>query len=75
MFKIIDTDSSGTITYEKLKDGLKRVESDLVESDIKALMNVVLANFVCFRISIDLSKCIFSYILQNHLAHRLCMIR
>ena len=58
MFKIIDTDSSGTITYEKLKDGLKRVESDLVESDIKALMKAALANFVCFSISIDLYKCI-----------------
>lgn len=54
LFKMIDTDSSGTITYEELKDGLKRVGSDLVESDIKALMKAVLTNFVCFRISIDL---------------------
>ncbi|MCD7466192.1 Calcium-dependent protein kinase 12 [Datura stramonium] len=38
LFKMIDTDNSGTITYEELKDGLKRVGSDLAESDIKALM-------------------------------------
>uniref|UniRef100_A0A3Q7IWC8 EF-hand domain-containing protein n=1 Tax=Solanum lycopersicum TaxID=4081 RepID=A0A3Q7IWC8_SOLLC len=38
-FKMIDTDNSGTLTYEELKDGLKKLGSDLGESDIKALMN------------------------------------
>ncbi|KAJ7523020.1 hypothetical protein O6H91_18G035000 [Diphasiastrum complanatum] len=39
MFKMIDTDSSGSITYEELKAGLKKVGSDLVDSEIRALMD------------------------------------
>lgn len=50
---MIDTDNSGTITYEELKDGLKRVGSDLVESEIKALMNAVLSILIGFRIYND----------------------
>ena len=38
---MIDTDNSGTITFEELKAGLKRVGSELMESEIKALMNAV----------------------------------
>lgn len=41
LFKMIDTDNSGTITFEELKQGLKRVGSELMESEIKALMNAV----------------------------------
>ncbi|ERN08574.1 hypothetical protein AMTRI_Chr11g155370 [Amborella trichopoda] len=39
LFKMIDTDGSGTITFEELKEGLKRVGSELMESEIKALMD------------------------------------
>ncbi|GAB4844818.1 Calcium-dependent protein kinase 4 [Ancistrocladus abbreviatus] len=39
LFKMIDTDNSGTITFEELKVGLKRVGSELMESEIKALMD------------------------------------
>ena len=38
---MIDTDSSGTITFDELKDGLKRVGSELMESEIKDLMDAV----------------------------------
>lgn len=38
LFKMIDTDNSGTITFEELNTGLKRVGSQLMESEIKALM-------------------------------------
>ena len=41
LFKMIDTDNSGTITYDELKDGLRRVGSDLMESEIQALMDAV----------------------------------
>ena len=41
LFKMIDTDNSGTITFEELKEGLKRVGSDLMESEIKSLMDAV----------------------------------
>ncbi|KAL8162434.1 hypothetical protein V2J09_013923 [Rumex salicifolius] len=39
LFKMIDTDGSGTITLEELKVGLKRVGSDLGETEIKSLMD------------------------------------
>ncbi|KAL5704190.1 non-specific serine/threonine protein kinase [Ranunculus cassubicifolius] len=38
LFKMIDTDNSGTITLEELKNGLKRVGSELVEAEVKSLM-------------------------------------
>ncbi|GJV37240.1 calcium-dependent protein kinase SK5-like protein [Tanacetum coccineum] len=39
LFKMIDTDNSGTITFEELKEGLRRVGSELMESEIKDLMD------------------------------------
>lgn len=39
LFRMIDTDNSGTITFEELKHGLKRVGSNLMESEIHDLMN------------------------------------
>lgn len=39
LFRMIDTDNSGTITLEELKQGLKRVGSNLMESEIQDLMN------------------------------------
>ncbi|KAK8971205.1 Calcium-dependent protein kinase 1 [Platanthera guangdongensis] len=41
MFKMIDTDNSGQITFEELKSGLERVGADLKESEILALMKAV----------------------------------
>ncbi|KAL4279188.1 hypothetical protein GQ457_03G029110 [Hibiscus cannabinus] len=38
LFKMIDTDNSGTITFQELKDGLKKVGSELTEVEIKSLM-------------------------------------
>lgn len=38
---MIDTDNSGTITFDELKEGLKRVGSELMESEIKDLMDAV----------------------------------
>jgi calcium-dependent protein kinase len=39
MFKTIDTDSSGAISFEELKEGLKKVGSNLTEADIQDLMD------------------------------------
>lgn len=44
---MIDTDNSGTITYDELKEGLKRVGSELMESEIKDLMDAVIED--CFH--------------------------
>lgn len=41
MFKMIDTDNSGQITFEELKAGLKRVGANLKESEIYDLMQSV----------------------------------
>jgi calcium-dependent protein kinase len=38
---MIDTDNSGTITFEELKAGLKRVGANLNESEIYDLMQAV----------------------------------
>ncbi|KAJ4850443.1 Calcium-dependent protein kinase 33 [Turnera subulata] len=39
MFNNMDTDRSGTITYEELRDGLARLGSKLTEAEIRQLMD------------------------------------
>lgn len=39
LFKKIDTDSSGSITFDELRKGLKRVDSKIKESEIEDLMH------------------------------------
>ncbi|KAG8386125.1 hypothetical protein BUALT_Bualt03G0116500 [Buddleja alternifolia] len=39
MFTNMDTDNSGTITYEELKDGLARLGSKLTEPEVRQLMD------------------------------------
>lgn len=41
MFKNMDTDGSGTITYEELKAGLSKLGSKLTEAEVKQLMDAV----------------------------------
>jgi len=41
MFNNMDTDRSGTITYEELKSGLTKLGSRLSEYEIKQLMEAV----------------------------------
>lgn len=41
MFANMDTDNSGTITYEELKSGLARIGSRLSETEVKQLMEAV----------------------------------
>ena len=41
MFNNMDTDRSGTITYEELNSGLSRLGSKLTEVEIKQLMDGV----------------------------------
>lgn len=41
MFKMIDEDNSGQITFEELKIGLKRYGANLNESEIYDLMQAV----------------------------------
>lgn len=41
MFKAMDTDNSGAITFDELKAGLRRYGSTLKESEIRDLMDAV----------------------------------
>ena len=43
MFKAMDTDNSGSITFEELRDGLRKQGSKLAESEVRALMQAVSA--------------------------------
>lgn len=41
MFKAMDTDNSGAITFDELKAGLKRFGSTLKDTEIQDLMDAV----------------------------------
>lgn len=41
MFKSMDTDNSGTITYEELKAGLPKLGTKLSEHEVRQLMEAV----------------------------------
>lgn len=50
MFKNMDTDRSGTITFEELKSGLTRLGSKLSESEIRQLMDAVSSVMQIYKI-------------------------
>lgn len=41
MFRNMDTDNSGTITYDELKVGLSRLGSRISEAEIRQIMDAV----------------------------------
>jgi calcium-dependent protein kinase len=41
MFKSMDTDNNGTITFEELKAGLPKLGTKLSESEVRQLMEAV----------------------------------
>jgi calcium-dependent protein kinase len=41
MFKSMDTDNSGTITFEELKAGLPKLGTKISESEVRQLMEAV----------------------------------
>lgn len=48
MFANIDTDKSGTITYDELKTGLEKLGSRLTETEVKQLLEDVRRDFFLF---------------------------
>lgn len=54
MFKMIDADNSGSITFEELKAGLNRVGANLKESEIYDLMQAVIIQIhnICFSLAL-----------------------
>jgi calcium-dependent protein kinase len=41
MFKAMDTDNSGAITYDELKEGMRKYGSTLKDTEIRDLMEAV----------------------------------
>lgn len=66
MFKMIDTDNSGYITFQELKDGLKRYGANVDEAEIydlmKAVSNLLLPPFLIVRLILSISTNQFSLI-------------
>lgn len=58
---MIDTDNSGTITFDELKEGLKRVGSELMESEIKDLMNAVRNKTFFYLCMITFISCVLLF--------------
>ena len=55
MFKSMDTDNSGTITLEELKQGLSKQGTKLSEAEVKQLLEAVSISF-CIQ-----TKCAYSW--------------
>ena len=45
MFQTMDTDNSGAITYDELKEGLRKYGSTLKDTEIRDLMEAVRDQF------------------------------
>lgn len=43
MFKLMDTNNDGIVTYEELKNGLQKFGSHLAESEVQMLIEAVSA--------------------------------
>lgn len=56
MFNNIDTDGSGTITYDELKTGLSKLGSNLNQTEIQQLMEAVRIEFLSFSFSFIAQK-------------------
>lgn len=41
MFTLMDTNNDGKVTYQELRDGLRKVGSQLAEPEMKMMMDVV----------------------------------
>lgn len=55
MFKNMDSDNSGTITVEELKEGLTKQGTKLSEDEVKQLLEAVSGKYICYLIG---QKCI-----------------
>jgi calcium-dependent protein kinase len=55
MFKSMDTNGSGSITFEELKAGLHKLGSQLSDQEVRLLMESVSSlPFLCFKVNLRL---------------------
>lgn len=70
MFRMIDTDNSGQITLEELKNGLERVGSVLKDSEITWLMEAVSACLLSkLAILCTIISCTNGFVISYSLFH------
>ena len=76
MFKMIDTDNSGHITFEELKDGLKRFGANLKESEIYDLLHAVSfgSKGFCFKKELVQKHLLFSTQFREANPHSLLFV-
>lgn len=55
----MDTDNSGTITYEELKAGLPKLGTKLSESEVMQLMEAVSYFFLCRSCAFSFSSSVY----------------
>ena len=58
MFANMDTDGSGSITYDELKEGLAQLGSKLTETEVKALMEAVSVSVLAMILYLDIDSSI-----------------
>jgi len=63
MFKTMDTDNDGIVSYEELKTGLAKLGSQLVESEMQMLIEAVSISKNPPPVRIETSKIRFLYFL------------
>ena len=63
MFKTMDADNDGIVSYEELKTGLAKLGSQLVESEMKMLIEAVSISKNPPPVRIETSKIRFLYFL------------
>ena len=65
MFKSMDTDNSGTITYEELKAGLPKLGTKISESEVRQLMEAVMS--LILKLKLFTSTIIIPFVKDNYL--------
>ena len=55
MFKMLDADDSGSITFDELKSGLRRLGSGLKDDEIQTLLEAVSCDYYEFNTPLSLS--------------------
>ena len=63
MFKIMDADNDGIVSYEQLKTGLAKLGSQLAESEVQMLIEAVSISKNPSPVRIETSKIRFLYFL------------
>ena len=73
MFKSMDTDNSGTITYEELRNGLPKLGTKLSESEVRQLMEAVFYLSCICNVNLFVLLLLISSVAAARYISRVCM--